>query len=198
MTEKPFSLRAFPASRIPSIAITGKISLQKNFLSLHYALAGDLESLLLPAPSTKPSRRDDLWKSTCFEFFLAIKDQPQYWEFNLSPSGDWNVYHMDAYRRVGFTEELLIQELPFVMEIKPRSVSLDLCVDLSSIVSPDQSLELGMTAIMQTTDGEETYWALTHPGSAPDFHLRESFVVALIEQVDLSRQSTLNNESSFG
>ena len=97
---------------------------------------------------------------------------------------------MAAYRRVGFKEELLIQQLPFVIEIEPRNVSLDLRVDLSSIISRDQALELGLTVILQTLDGGETYWALTHPGSAPDFHLRESFSVEPGKQADLSRQST--------
>ncbi len=112
MTECSFSLIPFTAPNIPSISITGKISLQNNIITLHYLLAGKIEEILLPTKSMNPTRKDELWKMTCFEFFLAIKDQPQYWEFNMSPSGDWNVYHMDAYRRIGFREETSIQRLP--------------------------------------------------------------------------------------
>jgi hypothetical protein len=189
MTKHAFSLIPFPAPNIPVISITGEISLQKNRVHLHYSLAGKIENVLLPPTCVNPSRKDELWKKTCFEFFLAIKDQPQYWEFNMSPSGDWNVYHMEAYRRIGFREETSIQRLPFEVRSEAGKFHLDALVDLDPILPPDQFLEFGITAVMQTADGNETYWALTHPAPFADFHLRESFILALAEQAHLSRQS---------
>jgi hypothetical protein len=188
MTEHSFSLIPFPASNRPSISITGKISLQNNIVALHYSLEGKTEDILFPSISPHPARRDELWKSTCFEFFLAIKDQPEYWEFNLSPSGDWNVYHMAAYRRVNFKEEMLIQQLPFQLQSEVGVFQLKVLVDLNPILEPDQFFELGITAVVQTANGHETYWALAHPASVPDFHLRESFILELAEQAHLSRQ----------
>lgn len=192
MTESSFSLIPFTAPNIPSISITGKISLQSNIITLHYLLAGKIEEILLPTKSMNPTRKDDLWKMTCFEFFLAIKDQSQYWEFNMSPSGDWNVYHMDAYRRIGFREETLIQRLPFDVQSEAGAFHLNALVDLHPILQPDQFLEFGITAIIQTTEGNETYWALTHPASAADFHLRESFILGLAEQTHPAQQSVLD------
>ena len=190
MIKQSFSLIPFSAPNIPNISITGEISLQKNIVNLHYSLTGNVEDIFLPTTSMNPSRRDELWKRTCFEFFLAIKDQPQYWEFNMSPSGDWNVYHMDAYRRVGFREETSIQRLPFEVRSEAGEFHLDALVDLHPILPPGQLLELGITTIIQTTDSNETYWALRHPAPFADFHLRESFILALAEQAHLSRQST--------
>ena len=69
-----------------------------NQLFIRYEVCGELDQILFPALAESPSRKDELWKATCFEFFIAIMDQPRYWEFNISPSGDWNVYVMDAYR----------------------------------------------------------------------------------------------------
>jgi hypothetical protein len=189
MTERSFSLIPFDAPKIPKISITGKVSLQNNIMTVHYLLAGKLEDISLPSRSLNPSREDDLWKMTCFEFFLAMKGQPQYWEFNMSPSGDWNVYHMDAYRRIGFREETSIQRLPFECWNEAGIFHLNLCVDLNPILEQDQFLELGITAIIQTTGGNETYWALSHPASSADFHLRESFILELAEQAHLSKQS---------
>lgn len=203
MTKHLFSLIPFPATNLPNISITGEISVQKNILHLSYSLAGNIEDVFLPPTSRTPGRKDELWKTTCFEFFLAIKEQPQYWEFNMSPSGDWNVYHMEAYRRVGFREETSIQKLPFVMQKAPSArpsqrkpnrneadgFHLNATVDLHRILPSDQLLEFGITAIVQTTNGNETYWALTHPAPIADFHLRESFILGLAEQIPLAQQS---------
>jgi hypothetical protein len=182
MTEQSFALIPFPAPTIPQIAITGTISHQNNLLVLHYSVAGNIEEILLPSPSAHPSRRDELWKSTCFEFFLSIKDQPQYWEFNLSPSGDWNIYRMDAYRRVGFREETSIQRLPFEVRNEAGALHLETAVDLSPILPQSQPLDVGITAVLQTRDRDETYWALAHPAPQADFHLREGFILALAGQ----------------
>lgn len=189
MTERSFSLIAFPAPEIPDISITGEISLQKNVFHLGYSVTGKIEDVFLPPASVTSKRKDELWKTTCFEFFLAIKDQPQYWEFNMSPSGDWNVYHMEAYRRIGFREETSIQRLPFEVRSEAVEFHLDALVDLDPILPPGQLLEIGITAIIQTTDSYETYWALTHPAPFADFHLRESFILALAGQTLPAPQS---------
>ena len=179
MTEQSFSLIPFPASKIPAISITGKISRQTNRIALLYSLSGNTDDVFLPPRALNSIRRDELWKTTCFEFFLAIKDQPQYWEFNFSPSGNWNIYRMDAYRRIGFREETLIPSLEFEMQRKADIIFLNATIDLSPIVRESQLLDVGVTAIIQTKDNDETYWALLHPAPQADFHLRESFVCSL-------------------
>jgi hypothetical protein len=189
MTESSFSLIPFPAPYTPNISITGKISLQNNIIALDYSLAGKTEDVLFPAVSPHPARRDELWKSTCFEFFLAVKDRPPYWEFNLSPSGDWNVYHMEAYRRVNFKEEGSIQQLPSEVQREGNRFHLNVLVDLNPILPPDQILSVGITAVIQTSDNGDSYWALAHPASDPDFHLRESFIIELAEQAHFAGQS---------
>jgi hypothetical protein len=182
MTGQSFSLIPFPVPNIPLINITGRISLQNNILALHYSLAGNIETVFLPPTSVSPSRKDELWKTTCFEFFLAIKDRPEYWEYNMSPSGDWNVYRMDAYRRIGFREERSIQRLQVEAWEEADLFHLNAAVDLNPIFQQDDHVEVGITAVIQTKDGNESYWALAHPAPHPDFHLRESFILAPAEQ----------------
>ena len=189
MTEQSFSLVPFPAPEIQEITIQGAIARQNNLLALHYLVAGNLKELSLPCRSRFPSRKHELWKATCFEFFLAIANQPQYWEFNLSPSGDWNVYHMDAYRRIGFREETSIQELPFEVQISNDRFALSVTVDLGPIIQPGDFLEVGIAVIIHSNHGQETYWALTHPTFQPDFHWRESFTLWLAAQPQPSGQS---------
>lgn len=189
MTEQLFSLLPFPTANIPEITITGKISRRNNLLTLHYSVSGRVEEILLPSLIASHSRRAELWKQTCFEFFLAKKGQPQYWEFNLSPSGDWNAYQMDAYRRVGFREETSVQRLQFFMQQATGMITLDAQVDLDSIIQQGDDIEVGITAIVQTNDGYETYWALTHPAPQADFHIRESFILELVGQTQPVGQS---------
>ena len=43
-------------------------------------------------------RTDGLWRHTCFEAFIAAAVRPEYWEYNLSPSGAWAAYHFTGYR----------------------------------------------------------------------------------------------------
>jgi hypothetical protein len=192
MIERTFWLIPFPAPDIPAISLTGTLWLDRNFLTLHYVLAGNTEDVLLPPVSLAPSRRDELWKRTCFEFFLAIKDQPGYWEFNMSPSGDWNIYRMDDYRKVGFGEEATISQLPFKFKKELVGYSLDVSVDLTSFTKPEHELQMAITAILQTRDRKETYWALTHPAPHADFHVRDSFILLLAAQTHPSAQSALD------
>jgi hypothetical protein len=182
MTERSFSLIPYPAPAIPDIQITGIISRQNNLFEVRYSLIGCLDKIIVPSPSASPSRKDDLWKATCFEFFMALKDRPQYWEFNLSPSGNWNVYRMDAYRRVGFREETSIQPLPLEVQREDHALTLTTALDLNPIFQRSDDLEVGITAVIQTEDGSETYWALAHPAPQADFHWRESFILALAPQ----------------
>lgn len=176
---REFRLIPFPALKIPAIEITGQVARQGNLLSIRYSVQGDIEDIRLPVRSESPARKNDLWKATCFEFFLAAKDQPEYWEFNLSPSGHWNVYAMDGYRQVNMREDSAYSQLPFEFTKMNNALSLDAAVNLSRLFRRQSVLQIGITAVIQTTDGSETYWALAHPGLRADFHLRESFVIEL-------------------
>jgi hypothetical protein len=122
-----------------------------------------------------PTRKQELWQTTCFEFFLGIQNSPQYWEFNLSPNGDWNIYRFTGYRQ-GMVEEDKITSLPFQVHRESHLFRLDLSLDLTPIVAPETELYLGITTVIQPQVGEIGYWALKHCGTQPDFHLRDSFV----------------------
>jgi hypothetical protein len=179
MNDRPFSLQPFPsANALPSLKITGNIARRSNTLAIRYALLGPLAELAIPAPADLPARRNGLWEETCFEFFLGVKDSDGYWEFNLSPAGDWNVYRFAAYRQ-GMQEETAFPSLPFSVQNQSDSLRLALELDLEKIVQPDQALEVAISAVLKPKDGEVTYWALTHPRPQADFHWRDSFILDL-------------------
>jgi hypothetical protein len=153
-----FTLHPFPDERLPNIEIDGKLTQVEI------------------APPAAPNRKFELWEATCFEFFLGIPGDRDYWEFNLSPTGDWNIFHLDDYRQ-GLRNELAFTSLPFTVEQQPNSLLLALEFDLSKIVGVDQSIEVSVTTVIKSIDGEMSYWALTHCGLAADFHRRDSFAI---------------------
>ncbi len=56
---------------ISNLKITGNIARQANQFTIQYALVGDLKEVAIPTPSDTPARKHELWKDTCFEFFLG-------------------------------------------------------------------------------------------------------------------------------
>jgi len=181
MTEQSFSLVPFPDLHLPNIQITGRISRRTKLLNIYYSISGRIENILFPEVSRFPKRTGELWKTTCFEFFISQPDDPQYWEFNLSPSGNWNTYHIGAYRRLAFREETSIQRLRFSVQREPGCLFAEAAVDMSPIITNEYPIQAAIASIIQSNDGHETFWALTHPNPQPDFHSRESFTLLLAE-----------------
>jgi hypothetical protein len=179
MNDQTFKMQPFPSAKpIPDLKIAGNIARQGNQFTIHYALLGDVKEVGLAAPSDTPARKHELWKDTCFEFFLGIKNSDRYWEFNLSPAGDWNVYHFDAYRQ-GMQEETVFTALPFSIQHLSDGLAIALDVEVDKIVPANQAIEVGITTVIKHRDGEVSYWALTHQGTEADFHRRDSFIIAL-------------------
>lgn len=97
----------------------------------------------------------------------------------MSPSRNWNVYVIDAYRQVNMREETEFTQLPFDFEITNEKMSINMSVDINPIIQPEMDLDIGIAAIIQKKDGGESYWALAHPTPQADFHTLESFILSL-------------------
>lgn len=174
-----FSLVSFTSSpAFPSARVEGIIARSGPSLQLTYRLFSNPQSLRIPAPAAIPERRPKLWEETCFELFLAAKGAPGYWEFNLSPAGHWNVYRFAGYRQA-MAEEPAFAALPFTVTAETGGLSLGLEIDLNKILPAASMLEAGASAVLRSADGTASYWALAHPGPAPDFHRREGFLLSL-------------------
>lgn len=179
MSGRNFSLQPFSPIGPPlTIKITGHIARRSHQLAIRYDLRGDLAELVIPAPADMPARRHGLWEETCCEFFFGVKDSSRYWEFNLSPAGHWNVYRFAGYRR-GMAEETALTSLPFNVRRGSDSLWVALELDVEKIVAADQPLMVGIAAVIKLAGNGLTYWALSHPGPAADFHRRDSFLVEL-------------------
>lgn len=179
MNDQNFALTPFaPAGLRPNLEITGQIARRGRTIAIHYELRGRWSEVIMDPPAPLPARRQGLWQETCFEFFLALQGAPQYWEFNLSPAGHWNVYHFAGYRQ-GMAEEPAFTSLPFDVRSRPEVWWLALEVDLAEIVPADRVLEVAIAAVIRARGGEASYWALSHGGPQADFHRRDGFNLVL-------------------
>jgi hypothetical protein len=174
-----FSLKPFQPEEISrDFRITGSISRDPDRLKLLYELKGPLNNILIPPVSGKPKRRDRLWEETCFELFLDSNDSDTYWEFNLSPSGDWNIYRFNAYRE-GMQEEKAFINLPFTVQNGPEILRLVFELNAEKIIPPDRTINVAVSAVLESISGDIMYWALAHHGVKPDFHSKDGFLIEL-------------------
>jgi hypothetical protein len=156
----------------------GTIGRSADTLCIVYAVTGNLSVLAVPPAAESPERKDRLWEETCLELFLGAKGSDRYWEFNLSPSGHWNVYRFTSCRE-GRQEEQAFPYLPFCVRIEPGILRLSLDLDLGKILPAGETVEAGVCAVIQTTTGGTSHWAPVHPGPRPDFHRRDGFALTV-------------------
>jgi len=161
-----------PHPAFPSVAVTAvvvEIARDGALLSLRYMIEGALDRVLWPDPMA-PSRTDELWMHTCFEAFVQPAGQAGYTELNLSPSGRWATYQFDGYRAA-------MRDAAAIPTLAWQSPILIASVDLTDIAAADW--RLGLTVVVEATDGSKSFWALEHHGEAPDFHNADCFVARL-------------------
>jgi hypothetical protein len=169
-----FSLIPFATDSVPAIKIMGEIERQQNQLTIEYKLQGQTQ-VIIPQINT-PTRKFGLWEHTCCEFFLGLQDSTQYWEFNLSFAGHWNVYHFLDYRQ-NLIEAKAFDSLPFQVLQANDNLQLKLKVNLNQIIAREQNLEVGVAAVIEDRARQLSYWALAHSAPEADFHLRDNYLL---------------------
>jgi hypothetical protein len=177
MHPRRFFLKPFPGEGNPAgVTIGGSIARRADTLSVRCEVRGDLSKLSIPAAAEAPRRQDRLWEETCLELFLGTADSGEYREFNLSPSGHWNVYRFTRYRE-GMREEPAFTSLPFAVRRDPEALVLTAEIGIGKIVPAGKDLAAAVAAVIKTEDGGKSHWAPAHPASRPDFHRREGFAL---------------------
>jgi hypothetical protein len=148
-------------------------------LDVSFRLEGEVSSLRVPAPSV-PRIAARLWEHTCFETFVAMDEGPAYYEFNLAPSGEWAAHAFRDYRDGGpLVDEALAPSI--ALRATEGRLELDAVIRLDRLsqAQPRASLWIGLSAVIEATDGALSYWALRHPVAKPDFHHAEAFALRL-------------------
>ncbi|MCX7978867.1 MAG: hypothetical protein N2578_07675 [Bdellovibrionaceae bacterium] len=156
-----------------SYSVLGELTVSGSRFCICWQLSGDLSSFVIPKCSSspfkllEPNRKNELWKETCFEFFIRPKGQERYWEFNLSPSGKWNLYSLAKYR----------DELVPSKDLIDGEVSVDGSNQLYKITASLNAPELAkspfmynLTCVLQCAGQKTLFFAPRHPKTKPDFH----------------------------
>lgn len=179
MAAVSFLLQPFRSDSFsPLFQVSGTIARTKTNLHISYELRGTLSEIFWswPRPNAVPGRKHNLWQNTCFEFFLAKPGAPQYWEANLSPSGDWNLYAFPEYR-AGMHEESRVTALPFTFQKQRDCCHLAIYFPLAQLLDLEQALEIGISMVLRGKNGQQAFYALKHCNDRPDFHQRETFLI---------------------
>ncbi len=148
-------------------------------LCLVYRLEGDIMSLHLPEPA-QPARKDELWRHTCFEAFVAGADPARYCEFNCSPSGEWAAYAFSGYR-TGMVP-LAAEAVAAVRWSRAEDLlGLELRLEPAVFIENGAHLpwRVGLGAVIEERAGVLSHWALYHPSAVPDFHHPAAFALEL-------------------
>ncbi|MGB3300654.1 MAG: DOMON-like domain-containing protein [Phormidesmis sp.] len=181
-----FSLQPFKeTAEATNLVIVVTVARRQDTLSLSYILKGDLGKVAIPTRRETPQRKDRLWQQTCFEFFIAADTNrthsTPYWEFNLSPSQDWNVFSLSGYRQ-GRREEKAFSSLPIYTGTLTHAIYLEASVNIGRLIDASKPVRVGVSAVVVSADKEESFWAIAHPtfqSTAADFHHPDSFAIEL-------------------
>ena len=126
-----------------------------------FRLLGDVSRLVIPTPAA-PERADNLWRTTCFELFVTGEGS-SYREYNFSPSGQWAAYRFDGYRTG-------MHPIPAEMETELYQENNGLQFSVKIKTEFPNPVLVGLTAVIEETDGELRYWSNTFAPGKPDFH----------------------------
>lgn len=139
-----------------------------------------LERIRIPAAQSAARATDELWKHSCFEVFLAVRGESAYREYNFSPSGQWAVYAFRAWRER--IDDFQPAAAPAI-EVQHGEHGLQLRARLPAALLPPvphgTELQVGLSAVIERSDGLLEYWAVQHAAAQPDFHARDTFALML-------------------
>jgi len=144
-------------------------------LVLSYLVTGKISDLRIP-PVVAPARTDELWRHTCFEAFVRASAGAEYYEFNFAPSTEWAAYRFSSYRS-GMRVAGEISAPPIDVQSSAERCTLQATLELDRLAGlpRDTPWRLGLSALIEDTNGGISYWALAHPPGKADFHHADCF-----------------------
>jgi hypothetical protein len=146
-----------------------------GILVLRYVVIGKISDLSMP-PVSGPTRTDELWWHTCFEAFLRAPSDAAYYEFNFAPSTQWAAYRFTSYRSgMSVANDVAAPRIEVQSNAECYKLQAALELDRLSTSPSDAVWRLGLSAVIEETNGNRSYWALVHPPGKADFHHSDCF-----------------------
>jgi hypothetical protein len=129
-----------------------------------------------------------LWRHTCFEFFVGPTAAPEYLEFNLSPSGEWALYHFRDARDALPNPDASPPEVQVRRDGRDLQIGAVLSATGWPVAWLEDELQVGLSVVLQARSGALAYYALHHAREEPDFHDRRGWTARL--QSTVPREQT--------
>ena len=153
--------------------------IQSGHLVLYYTVSGTIKDVRLPQ-LTVPARADELWRHTCFEAFVRPPHGEAYYELNFAPSTQWAAYRFSSYRNGMTVEgEIAAPRIQLLEGLDWYELRASLDLQRLGDIPKDSAWQLGLSAVIEETDGTISYWALAHPPGRADFHHSDCFALEL-------------------
>ncbi len=108
-------------------------------------------------------RKDELWKSTCFECFIQYKDR-SYDEWNFDLEGNWQSYSFTSYRSPNPPVPSNLSPLSYLLKDQKLTINIP-------FTKKKEVVALSPTVILEGNQ----FFAHRHPEKKADFHLEEYF-----------------------
>lgn len=138
-------------------------------LALGYTVMSQWRDVLY-SDSGEPGRSHELWLHTCMEAFIQ-SDDGSYREVNLSFAEQWAVYAFSGYR-----EGMRVDEAASVTDLEQAIATSGPRILRGRVNGlPAGNWKVGLSAIIETIDGQRHFFALNHPPGEPDFHHPDAF-----------------------
>jgi hypothetical protein len=166
-----------PSAAVDTIAVEAVRNVCN--LRLRYRVVGRIAAINIPV-CAQSVHTDELWQHTCFEAFVKEEGAPPYCEFNFAPSTQWAAYSFTGYRE---GMRALSDFVP--SDIDAKITATDIFLQANLLLSdwpnllPPAIWRLGLSAVIEETNGAKSYWALAHPPGKPDFHHADCFALKL-------------------
>lgn len=147
----------------PVRAVTAALVATPVGCEAEFRLEGAIPAIILP-PQGSGARRDNLWRTTCFEIFWQPLGSTAYREFNLSPSGDWAAYDFDSFREGMRDAPVTAIAIACTHEDGGLVLKASIAAEL-----PDPA-QVALNAIVEHPGGAMQFWALAFAPGRPEFH----------------------------
>ncbi|GAA4009552.1 DOMON-like domain-containing protein [Sphingomonas humi] len=143
-------------------------------LNLWFGISAPIGRFRVPLADHEPTRRDNLWQSTCFECFLKEEGQDAYQEWNFAPSGDWAAYDFAAER-----EDMAPAEVTSPPYIRTEDNLTWWGLGATLSIPAEPRFTIALSAVIEEQSGARHFFALHHPSDQPDFHHPDCFTARL-------------------
>jgi len=151
-----------------NITVEASFLIRNQTIQLEYKIEGEIAKYNFPQESQQ-KRVHELWRKSCFEFFFSIGDSDEYYEINISPTTEWNIYHFNSYRE-GMKEVTDISIPSINVHRGKESISLSFEVQFLAQEIVNKPFSYNLATILLNNSSLRYFFTIHRKDGDVDFH----------------------------